>query len=159
MTTTVYIETSVVSYLTSRISRDLVVAAMQEITHEWWEEARGRYELRVSVLVLEEASRGDQKAATRRLNALSDLPVLTLNEQAERLAKLLLEDGLIPRNSAEDAFHIAIAASHGIDYLVTWNFRHINNAEMRLRISRAVESAGYECPVICSPEELGGIKK
>ncbi len=157
MSTTVYIETSVVSYLTSRTSRDLVVAAMQALTQEWWKETRGRYELRVSVLVLEEASRGDREAASRRLAVISALPVLTLNEKAERLANLLLEKGLIPGNSAEDAFHIAIAASHGIDYLVTWNFRHINNAEMRLRIQKTVESAGYACPVICSPEELRGI--
>jgi predicted nucleic acid-binding protein len=124
-----------------------MAAAMQALTQEWWEEARSRYNLRVSVLVLEEASRGDQEAAARRLDATSDLPVLALNEQAERLANLLLEEGLIPRNSVEDAFHIAMAAAHGLDYLVTWNFRHINNAE----------SAGYACPTICSPEELGGI--
>lgn len=131
MTTTVYVETSVVSYLTARTSRDLVIAARQALTQEWWREALDRYDLHASALVLEEASRGDQEAAARRLDALADLPVLALNEQAEKIAKWLLEEQLIPLDSIEDAFHIALAAAYGLDYLVTWNFRHINNAELR----------------------------
>jgi predicted nucleic acid-binding protein len=156
MTATVYVETSVISHLTSRPSRDLVAAAMQTITQEWWLDAHNRYDLRVSVLVLEEASRGDPEAARLRLDAISNLSVLALNEPAEKLARLLLEKKLVPQNSVEDAFHISIASAHGIDYLVTWNFRHINNAETRWRIQMAIESMGYACPTICSPEELGG---
>ncbi|ESQ11890.1 MAG: type II toxin-antitoxin system VapC family toxin [Thiohalocapsa sp. PB-PSB1] len=156
MTASVYVETSVISHLTSRPGRDLVAAAMQTITQEWWLDAHNRYDLRVSVLVLEEASRGDLGAARLRLDAISNLPVLALNEKAEELARLLLDKKLIPQHSIEDAFHISIASAHGIDYLVTWNFRHINNAEMRWRIQMAIESAGCACPTICSPEELGG---
>jgi len=156
MKPTVYLETSVISYLTSRTSRDLVVAARQALTQEWWGEADIRYDLKVSVLVLEEAARGDSAAAQRRLAAIMNLPVLPLNEPAEELAQKLLIDKAIPAESTEDAFHIAIASVHGIDYLVSWNFRHINNAEMRRYIQKSIESAGYIFPLICSPEELGG---
>ena len=158
MASLVYVETSVISYYTARLSRDIVTAARQTITHEWWDEARERYEIYISTLVVEEAKAGDSEAARLRLTAISGLPILEINNAAEELAKRLMAEELIPETSAEDALHIALATVHGMDFLLTWNFRHINNAEMKAKIRAAIEALGYECPIICSPEELGGVE-
>lgn len=107
---------------------------------------------------MEEAKAGDAVAAQRRSDALSGLPILEINDATVSLAKHLIDGGLIPETSAEDAVHIAVATVHGMDFLLTWNFRHINNAEMKARIGAAIEALGYECPIICSPEELGGVE-
>jgi galactose mutarotase-like enzyme len=155
MRTTVYIESSVISYLTSRPSRDLVTAARQMITAEWWDEQRPKYEVYVSSLVEEEVSKGDPVAATNRLSIIEDISALDISEQAELLAKDLIKFEAIPANSEEEALHIAIAAANGIDYLLTWNFKHINNAETKAAILRVVAGHGFICPVLCSPEELG----
>lgn len=157
MPPSVYIETSVISYHTSRLSRDIVTAARQTITQEWWDESSGQYEIFISALVVEEAKAGDSAAARKRLEVIEGLPFLEINESAEQIAQRLIDEELVPKTSAEDALHIALATVHGMDFLLTWNFRHINNAEMKARIRVAIEAAGYECPVICSPEELGGI--
>ncbi len=151
MASSVYLETSVISYYTARPSRDIVTAARQTLTQEWWEDARQRFDLYVSVLVVEEA-----KAAQRRLAAISGLPILEINDAAEELGKRLMGEGAIP--SAEDALHISLATVHGMDFLLTWNFRHINNVEMKARIRTVIDAVGFECPVICSPEELGGVE-
>ena len=156
MASSVYVETSVISYYTSRASRDIVTAARQTLTQEWWEDARDKFDLCVSVLVVEEAKGGGAEAARKRLAAISGLPVLEINDATERLAKRFLDEGAIPGSSPEDALHISLATVHGMDFLLTWNFRHINNAEMKTRIRTIIEAAGYESPVICSPEELGG---
>jgi predicted nucleic acid-binding protein len=158
MASSVYVETSVISYYAARPSRDIITAARQTITQEWWDEARGRFEIYISVLVVEEAKAGDPDAAQRRLAAISGLLILKINDAAEELAKRLVDRGLIPKTSAEDALHIALATAHGMDFLLMWNFRHINNAEVKAQIRAAIEAVGYECPVICSPEELGGIE-
>lgn len=152
----VYIESSVISYLVSRPSRDVVIAGRQAISHDWWENQRQRFELRVSALVEEEISRGDSLAAQRRLALIENIPSLAISDEATELAKLLLTQGAVPKGSEEDALHIAVAAAQGIDYLLTWNFKHINNAEMKSAIAKVVESCGVMCPQICSPEELGG---
>jgi len=152
----VYIETSVVSYLTSRPSRDLVVAGRQTITREWWENHRDRFDLFISELVEEEMLKGDSDAAALRVQKVSGIKSLSPTEDAETLAKLLLEGGAVPVGSEEDAAHIAIASAQGMNYLLTWNFKHINNAEKKASIIRVVESCGFECPALCSPEELGG---
>ena len=156
MGSSVYVETSVVSYYTARQSRDIVTAARQTLTQEWWEDARHKFDLYVSVLVIEEAMGGGAEAAQRRAAAIAGLPILEINDLAEQLAKRLLDDRAIPLASPEDALHISLATVHGMDFLLTWNFRHINNAEMKARIRAVIEAAGYESPVICSPEELGG---
>ena len=156
MPPSVYVETSVISYYTARSSRDIVTAARQTLTQEWWQDGRNRFDLYVSVLVVEEAKSGGTEAARRRLSAISGLPILEINDTAEKLAKRFLEEIAIPASSPEDALHIALATVHGMDFLLTWNFRHINNAEMKTRIRTIIEAAGYESPVICSPEELGG---
>ena len=156
MTSLVYIETSVISYLTARPSRDVVIAGRQAISQDWWQYERQRFELRISALVEEEISRGDSSAAVRRLDFVAGIPSLVIAENAVELAQNLIEKGAIPKGSEEDALHIAIAATQGVDYLLTWNFKHINNAETKLHIVKIVESFGYACPQLCSPEELGG---
>ncbi len=152
----VYIETSVISYYTSRPSRDLVIAARQEITRGRWERILAEFDCYASVLVVQEAGGGDPQAALARSEAIGGLPVLQLDEAAEILAASLVSDGPIPDTEPEDALHIALAAYGGMDYLLTWNFSHIHNAQMELAIRRIVEQHGYQCPVICSPDELTG---
>lgn len=154
MRPSVYIETSVVSYLAARPSRDVVVAAYQEVTREWWRNSADRFEFVASALVVEEARAGDPDAARGRLEALEGVALLDATPEAEDLAQALLATGAVPRQAADDAAHIAIAAAHGVGFLVTWNFRHIANAAMRSRIDRACRQVGYEPPVICTPNEL-----
>ena len=155
MSVTVYVESSVISYLASRPSRDLVTAARQTITLEWWEERRRQCEVYISTLVEEEISRGDSSAAKRRLAYVAEIPALEVTDQANTLAKDLLEQRAAPKSSAEDALHICIAAATGMEYLLTWNFKHINNAETKTMIAKVIEAHGFVSPVLCSPEELG----
>jgi hypothetical protein len=150
----VYVESSVISYLKARISRDVVTSARQNITIEWWESYRNYYELYISELVIEEISSGDTAAASARLTVTENIAVLVTTDSAIELARTLLAQDAIPANSVEDAMHISIAAVQGIDFLLTWNFKHINNANTRHRIERVIDAAGYNCPVLCSPEEL-----
>jgi predicted nucleic acid-binding protein len=152
----IYIETSVVSYFTNRPNRDIVTAARQQVTREWWEENLNRFDTYISALVLEEAGGGDPISAQRRLEALRGIPVLKITDEAEALAAALVKVGPIPESHSEDALHIALAIINGMDFLVTWNFHHINNAKMKKGIAKIAEDNGYECPVICSPEELEG---
>ncbi|OHB66763.1 MAG: DNA-binding protein [Planctomycetes bacterium RBG_13_60_9] len=150
----IYIETSVVSYLTSRLSTDMIVAAHQRVTNKWWEERASHFEMVISELVYREAAAGDAAAANLRLEAIANLKALTVTEEAVGLADLLTARGPIPREHAADALHIAMAAVNGIDYLLTWNCKHLANAAHRSRIESLVEGAGYLCPIICTPEEL-----
>ncbi len=154
MKPTVYIETSVVSYLTGRPARDVVVAAHQELTRQWWETRFGEFELLISELVREEAAQGDQKAAAKRLSFIEKLSVLEINDPAIVLAEELVQNGPIPQKYGADALHIAISSTNGIDYLLTWNCKHLANAALRHKVEMCVEEAGYTCPVICTPEEL-----
>jgi len=150
----VYIETSVVSYVTGRPTRDMVIAAHQELTRQWWETRAPAFDLFVSELVREEAARGDVEASNKRMNSIETLPILEVGDAAVALAEQLVAAGPIPQESAADALHIAIAAVNGADYLLTWNCTHLANAAHRHRIEAVVEDAGYACPVICTPEEL-----
>ena len=154
MKRSVYIETSIPSYLTARPSRDVRAVAWQQITSEWWDTARQNYELFTSALVIKEASAGNQAAAERRLSVLGDIPKLDVNDQAEKLAELLIIDGGVPASSRTDALHVAVAAVHRIDYLLTWNCRHMSNAVKRPIIRSICLNAGYVCPEICTPTEL-----
>lgn len=154
MKPTVYIETSVISYLTARPSRDVVAAAYQQVTREWWDRAADRFDLVASELVVAEAGAGDTDAARTRLKALEAITLLDATEDAAKLAGKLTAFGAVPQRAAEDAAHIAIAVTNGIDYLVTWNFRHIANAAMRSRIERMCRQEGYVPVVICTPNEL-----
>ena len=152
----VYLETSVISYLASRPSRDLIVAANQQITQEWWQVQRQDFDLFISQLVVQEASAGDEHAAEQRLQAIADISLLTLSEEAVAFAEKLVEEGPIPRKAVEDALHIAVATLNGMDYLLTWNFKHMANATMRYKIERICRLTGYEPPIICTPQELLG---
>lgn len=154
MRSTVYIETSIISYLTMCPSRDVVVAGHQAATEEWWETSRDRFELVASQLVLQEASAGDPEAAQRRLRALEMVSMLETTDEASALARQLIAAGAVPEASPEDALHIAIAVTNGVDYLLTWNYRHLANAAMRTRIEGVCLDAGYDPTVICAPEEL-----
>jgi hypothetical protein len=152
----IYLETTIVSYLTAKPSRDLIVAAHQQITQEWWENRRSEYELFVSELVIREARAGDMAVAEKRLSLLEEIPRLELNDEAFYLAKELVVKRPMPERATEDALHIALATVHGMDFLLTWNCRHIANAEMRTGVTAVSLSQGYEAPVICTPEELMG---
>ena len=152
----VYLETSFVSYLAAWPSRDLNVAAHQQITHEWWRKRRSAFELYVSRLVIDEASAGDEEAAQRRHEIVKDLRLLQLTEPATELAKVFVSRGAFPRTALEDALHVALATVHGMDFLLTWNCRHIANAELASAVIAICKSEGYEVPRICTPEELMG---
>lgn len=154
MRPTAYIETSIVSYLTARPSRDVLIRARQEITREWWRGAPDRFDLVASALVVTEAGEGDPVAARTRLEALESVTLLDATPDAENLANTLVGAGAVPRQAADDAAHIAIAVTNGVDFLVTWNFRHIANFAMRALIEQVCRRAGYEPPAICTPNEL-----
>lgn len=149
----VYLETTIPSYLTSWLSRDLVIAAHQQITREWWQN-RNRFDLFISQVVMREVSGGDSQIAAKRLEVLENIPVLEVTKEAIELAQKLVDRGPIPEKAAVDALHIAIAVVNGMDYLLTWNCSHIANASMRTKIDHVCRSSGYEPPVICTPEEL-----
>jgi predicted nucleic acid-binding protein len=150
----VYIETTFVSYLTARPSRDVVIAGHQQITHEWWDTQRGNYELCVSQLVLQEAAAGDPQAAQERLDVLQAMVFLETTTPALALAKELIQGGALPSKATDDALHIAVAAAQGIPYLLTWNCRHLANATMRLLIESVCARNGLKAPIICTPDEL-----
>ena len=150
----VYIETSIVSYLTSHPSRDVVTAGRQQVTREWWQRKRSAFDLYVSEFVITEASAGDETMASLRLRALTDIPEIRLTEAARSLARQLVDGGPLPEKAALDALHIAVAVSGGVDYLLTWNFKHLANAVLRARIEKFCRSSGFEPCIICTPEEL-----
>lgn len=152
---TVYLETTIVSYLTAWLSRDLVMAGHQRITHEWWNNWRDDFALYISQPVLDEAGAGDPKAAQRRLHFLDGLPRLDVTAEAVNLARALV-GGPLPSRADVDALPMAVAAVNGIDYLLTWNCKHIANAEIRPHVERLCRAYGYQPPVMCTPEELLG---
>jgi predicted nucleic acid-binding protein len=153
MTPRVYIETSIISYLTARTSRNVVAAGKQKITRDWWR-GRREYGLVTSEIVHREASAGDLRASARRLEALRDIPVLGITDEVTRLADDLLMKGALPKRASDDALHISIAAVCSIDYLLTWNCKHIANAIMRATIEEICRSSGLRPPTICTPMEL-----
>ena len=154
MTSTVYLETSIIGYLTSRPSRDLITAANQQLTRDWWDEHGEQYSLYVSETVIAEISAGDPQAAQERLDAIGDIPILDVTEDAENLADKLLKQVPLPHNAEIDALHIAIATVNGINFLLTWNCAHIANAALQPQIAAICRSAGYEPPTICTPQQL-----
>jgi len=150
----IYLETSIVSYLTSRPSRDLITAARQQITREWWELAPGFWHIATSDLVIEEAARGDPSAAILRLQALQDLPVLPIESAAKELALSIMAAGAIPLTEPEDALHIAIATVSQAHYLVTWNFAHLVGPDIKLKLLDTLRALGHTPPLLTTPEEL-----
>ena len=149
-----YLETTIPSYLVARRSRDLRLAADQETTQQWWEAERQDYDLFISQAVVREVSKGDANFAAARLDHLRAFPLLPRTSEASALITHLLASGIIPAVAEDDAAHIGLAAAHGMDFLLTWNCRHINNHHIRARIHRACEAVGLVCPDICTPAEL-----
>lgn len=157
MKSKVYVETSVISYLTSRPSRDLIVAAHQEITRDWWETQRGEFDLFVSDAVRQEAAMGDTEAARQRLVWVDSMPTLEIRVEAMALAVALIKATALPAKAEVDALHIAIAAYESMDFVLTWNFKHIANAQQAAKVRQVCSSFGVICPQLCSPLELLGV--
>ncbi len=150
----VYLETTIPSYLTAWPSRDLIRVAHQQVTKEWWESRRGDFELFASQAVVDECSAGDPAAASLRLEAIRDVTLLEPTPEAAGLARDLLQAVPLPTRAAADALHIAIAAVNGMDYLLTWNCRHIANAALADRIEAVCRRHGFAAPRICTPDQL-----
>jgi hypothetical protein len=153
---TVYIETTIVSYLVANASLHPLTAARQEITLAWWTQRRGHYLCVTSDEVAIEAERGDTEQVKLRLAALQKVPRLPNSAAALELAERLKRSGIFPARAASDATHVALAAGASVDFLLTWNFRHLLNGEIRRQASRLVRAAGFDMPTICTPEELMG---
>jgi predicted nucleic acid-binding protein len=156
---TIYVETSVISYLTARLSNDAIIAAHQKLTYEWWEHRRSDFELYTSQLVTQEARRGDFQAAEKRWQILQHLPLLPVTQEVFELADDFVQKQILPVQAHTDALHIAVAIFHDMDYLLTWNCRHIANAEIQKQIAKLSFQQGYEeMPILCTPYELIGGK-
>ena len=153
---TVYLETTLVGHLAGRVHPDTVIASRQTVTREWWDHSATGYRLVASVLVAEECAAGDPDAAAERLALIEEIEFLEVSEASRQLAANLTDSGAIPPTEPRDALHIAIAATNGIQYLLTWKFKHIANAVMREPIERVCRDSGFEPPVICTPDELSG---
>lgn len=151
----IYIETSIISYLTARPSHNIVGAAHQQITYAWWE-TRLNYAIFVSPSVWQECAAGDPLAAEKRLAALQNIPLLAINADMINLAQSLIEEKIVPAKALEDALHIAISTLHGMEFLLTWNCRHIANPMIQEKIAAYLEQRGLFLPIICTPEELLG---
>jgi len=152
----VYLETTFISYLVARPSRDVIVAAHQQTTHDWWDTRRSDFASYVSQVVIDEASAGDPVEIQKRLDIIRGFPVLEVTESAESLAQAIVSAGVIPPRAVRDAAHIAVAAVHRIDYLLTWNCRHLANAQIIRRIQEVCDHLSERMPLICTPEELMG---
>ena len=156
MRPTVYIETSIVSYLAAHPSRDLITAAHQQITHTWWLEQRPELSIFISQVVLDESAAGDSQMASKRMEILKDVPLLEITPEVAALAATLIRRLPLPARAGADAAHIAVAAHHGMNFLLTWNCAHIANAVLRPKIEKICREQGYSAPVLCTPEELVG---
>lgn len=155
MSETVYIETSIIGYLTARPSNNLILMANLEATRQWWDR-RIQFSLYISQVVLDEVARGDREIATKRLELLSDFPLLEVSAEVQNLAEQFLIKSNLPPKAADDALHIAAATVYGLDYLLTWNCKHIANAQIQKKLAQISFDAGYELPTICTPYELMG---
>jgi hypothetical protein len=152
----VYLETTFISYLVARLSRDLLVAGHQQLTQEWWSTRRSQFECFVSQVVIDESSAGDPSEMQKRMLIIADLPALDLTTESESLTQSILNSGVLPIRSARDAAHVAVATVHGVDYLLTWNCKHLANAQIMRKIESVCTQLGYRMPLICTPEELMG---
>lgn len=153
MNETVYIETSILGYLTARSTKNLIIAANMEITRDWWELRRNAFTLYTSEAVLDEVAKGDPAIAVKRLEILSNFPLLDLNQAVQGLAAQFLARSNLPPKAKIDGLHIAAATVHGMDYLLTWNCKHIANAQIQGKIAEISLDFGYVLPVLCTPNE------
>jgi len=154
MKPSVYVETTVISYLVARPSRDVVTAGLIQVTRDWWESRRSHYQLFASAAVIREAEAGDREMARLRVGVLEAVTILRSNPETESFAHTLRRKMNLPAKAFEDAFHVAYAAVNELNFLVTWNCRHINNAGIIPQIEKACAEAGYHCPRIYTPIEL-----
>ena len=152
----VYIETTIVGHIAGRIHPDPFVSARQQVTRDWWRDEASKYAVYISQLVIDECTQGDATAATERLDVVKDLDLLESSHEVDDLANALITGKAIPASEPRDAMHIAIAAVNGVKYFLTWNFKHIANATLRPRIEQICRDAGFEPPIICTPDELTG---
>ncbi len=152
----IYIESTIPSYVAARPARDLLQAARQQMTSDWWELKRHNHELFTSQIVLDEIGSGERAMASRRLKIMAGIPVLDLTTDAAMLTRQILDSGLVPAKADADAAHIALATVHQMDILLTWNCRHIANVEIQARLRRLVETKGQELPTICTMDEMTG---
>jgi predicted nucleic acid-binding protein len=153
---TVYIETSILGYLTARSTANLILAANIKLTQDWWDNCRSSFILYASEIVEDEAARGDTAIAAQRLNLLQSLMLLDLTEEAIELAREFLQQSNLPLKASNDALHMALATVYGLDYLLTWNCKHMANAQIQRKLSQISFELGYKLPVICTPYELMG---
>lgn len=149
-----YLETTIPSYLVARRSRDMRIAADQEATESWWDSHRVDFEIFVSQVVVREVRRGDASLAVARMDRIREFSLLEPTTASEELTVRLLAEGIVPAVAADDAAHIGIAAAHAMEFLLTWNCKHINNRYAVRRIERACAACGFACPVIATPIEL-----
>ena len=149
-----YLETTIPSYLTARPSRDVVATARQQLTREWWERERHNYRIFVSEVVISEAEEGDPEAARSRIGLIRSFPSLDVDEFIKERAAILMDEIPLPLKAATDALHLAIAITHEIEYLLTWNCRHLAQAQVRRRVEEICKMRGWPAPTICTPEEL-----
>jgi hypothetical protein len=150
----IYIESTIPSYLVARPARDLIQAARQQVTKDWWDICRIRHELYTSQVVLDEIAVGEQAMAELRMASLKGIPLLQIAAEAMELADHILVSGLLPKTADRDAAHIALASVYNLDILLSWNYRHIANAAIQSRLRRLVSDNGFELPVICTPDEM-----
>lgn len=153
---TVYLETSFISYLVSKPSRDIIIAANQQLTAIWWNEHRYKFTCFTSELVLDEISMGDSTEVKKRSDIILGIFNLNISEDVDILAQKIIDSKVLPDKAARDAVHIAVACVNNINYLLTWNIRHIANAHIRRKIINIVEGSGYQIPIICTPLEMIG---
>jgi len=156
----IYLETTIVSYITARPARDIVALAKQCITQEWWEEKRQFFDLYISTVVVDEISKGDFMASQKRLDLIMNeqITLLDLSEESRVLGDEIA-DKFFPARAANDGLHIAIAASNGMDHILTWNFTHIGNEVDKAGIIKVCEEHDLYCPSVCSPEALMNIER
>ncbi len=151
-----YLETTVPSYLVARLSRDILVAAHQQVTQEWWDRRRSEFDIVVSVAVLDELAAGDPDLATARLAAVAGFVVLSGGPAVDELVRTYVREIGFPPRAFGDAAHLAFATHHAADYLLTWNCAHLANGEFRRRFERLNAKLGLQSPTICTPEEMMG---
>lgn len=156
MSETVYIETSILGYLTARSTKNLILAGNIATTRDWWEQRRSAFALFISQVVLAEAMRGDEEIAVQRLAAVDGIPLLEVTEAVQNLATEFVIKSNLPPKAADDAIHIALATVNSLDYLLTWNCKHIANAQIQRKLSEICSESGYTLPVICTPYGLMG---
>src|SRR5579871_1109942 len=152
----VYLETTFISYLVARPSRDVIVAGHQQTTQDWWANRRSEFACSISQVVIEESSRGDPTEVQKRVAILGELPILDVTQDAEAITQAIMLAGILPAQALPDAAHVGVTAVHHVDYLLTWNCKHLANAQIARRIAVVYEKLGHRMPVICTPEELMG---